>query len=320
MRVLELISVLAATFSVVVSSSFPPPHGMCRQGTERCHNNALEQCNDHGEFKLVQQCTEREVCAILDTNNHVLPGCSPIPAPSTLRPVPTKRSDNLPATETCANVDKQRCTTRGHQTLIEKCSQNHEWVVEKACPKSGTCIEYNGWALCSGGGTPPPPLPTPLAPEPCPPGDRTCDSSYYTLLKCGEDKLFHAEKKCMTPTDCKIDGPGQAHCERGGIDPPKAKRLEPVCKAGDRACDHEGWHVFDCDKDGQWQLYEQCAFEGACRYNDVPGQPRAVCGTNIPPSFNEGCPESRYMVCEIGVYAYCAAVSYLQMLKIGPMK
>lgn len=390
--------------SAACRSRYPPPK---RSGDissrESCDTIDAESCSTLGGAQTVVKCG-------IDHRWHIVKLCpdyTPICVESNgvagcrSKYPPPKRSEAIPAPEMCGIVNSHRCLTVDGKDYVQNCGTHHQWVVEKECPSlTPTCVEGGGHASCSGeeptpspvlsrGYIPPPPasnhssvaappIPTPLSPEPCTPGVQTCDSSYYTLLKCGDDKLFQTELKCLTPDDCKIDTPTTAHCKRGGTPPPKPKvrsvqpeepctpgtqicdlsfysllkcgddqlfhtelkcatpgdckidspttahceqgglpppkanvkrsvNTQPTCKPSSTTCSTTRQHLFKCSGDGKWVLYEQCAYDGACKMSATTHQ--AVCTKDLPPSFNEGCEETQFRACEMGVYEYCKTES-----------
>jgi hypothetical protein len=320
MRVSKSLAVLTAVLPLVLTSSIPPPEILCKLGTQRCHNNNLEECGGHGNYFLVQACTETEYCTIDTRHPKALGECIPqdcIKPPCSNK---NKRWRGTPDTlEACPKVGEQRCV--GKQ--IEECGIERNWLNTEGCGSTEECVEKDGHAHCAIISTPARPT---TVPEPCTPGDHKCDKHAYTLYLCGEDNIFHVEKKCLTPGDCKTDGPGQAHCQRGGIDPPKPR--SPIsgtkCTHGDYACDKNRRFMFECNSKGKWMKPYQCSRAGACQ---------AMNSTSEYPAgrlYCEGFPKFLYpegdnrtcetiSSCEFMRYRYCMAVSFRSLVVKGPM-
>jgi hypothetical protein len=65
MRVFNSLAVLAAALPLLVlSASVPPLEMLCKLGTQRCHNNNLEECGGQGNYFLVQAYAANEYCTI----------------------------------------------------------------------------------------------------------------------------------------------------------------------------------------------------------------------------------------------------------------
>jgi hypothetical protein len=165
------------------------------------------------------------------------------------------------------------CSSDFYSLLL--CNDSRKWQTSKKCYTPGDCkIDGPGQAHCDQGGTEPPKLSQLEAaypPEPCRTGDYTCSSDFYILLVCNPAQKWQTSKKCTTPGDCKIDGPGKAHCERGGIDPPRLSRRNATCKVGDYACATDLTTLAICNANQQWVANKKCANPGDCR-SDGPGK------------------------------------------------
>jgi hypothetical protein len=139
----------------------------------------------------------------------------------------------------------------------------------------------------------------------CTPGEYTCSSDFYSLLVCTPQSQWVTAKKCTTPGDCMIDSPGHAHCQRGGIDPPKPKAPSiDMCNQGDLACDSERRFIFECDGEGTWNTnIVQCFAPGYCR---AEGRAPLTCAGFPRYGGDDGKCNSH---CESMDYLYCLAVS-----------
>jgi hypothetical protein len=355
--------------SLDLSSRVPPPEMMCKLGTQRCYNNKFEECGGHGNYFLVQACAANEYCTIDAAHPNALGQCIPqdcIQPPCTEK---VKRWRGTPdALEQYPKVGEQRCKEKqiqecgierswintkrcnasekcvekdGHAhcatistpnvpggpcpkvglqrcvgSQIQECGIERSWINTQLCDLAPKCVEQDGHAHCEIFSTPARPAPTTSVPEPCTPGDRMCSKDAYTLYLCGEDNIFHTEKKCLTPGDCKTDGPGQAHCERGGTAPPNIRSLTngTECTRGDYACDRNRRFMFECNNQGKWIKPYQCSRAGACQpINSTVEYPagRLYC---------EGFPKFLYpegdnricetiSSCEFMRYKYCMGVS-----------
>ncbi|OAL02863.1 hypothetical protein IQ06DRAFT_292152 [Phaeosphaeriaceae sp. SRC1lsM3a] len=143
----------------------------------------------------------------------------------------------------------------------------------------------------------------------CKTGDFSCDLNLYRLLKCNANHKWEMSQKCTYPGDCEIDGPGKAHCARGGIDPPKLSR-RAQCTPGSLACDKERRFLFTCGAGGQWEKDPlQCFGPGYCRSES--GYP-LMCGGF--PQFGGQQPTCKSH-CESMDYLYCIAVSEIPTLR-----
>ncbi|KAF2818875.1 hypothetical protein CC86DRAFT_432621 [Ophiobolus disseminans] len=184
-----------------------------RPGNDRClHNKSdkIQECvsvNEVSEWYDVTNCPLNTECRE-DTDmatGTVVASCGHSSASNAVRSV--DESCDRPGIDRCVGGQIQECVT------INDVSS---WHNVTACPKDITCLantdEASGSVIarCN------------LAPkaEACTTGERTCSWDSYTLQLCNDEHVFEAEKKCTYPGDCKIDGPGLAHCERGGISPP----------------------------------------------------------------------------------------------------
>ncbi|KAF1850417.1 uncharacterized protein K460DRAFT_422869 [Cucurbitaria berberidis CBS 394.84] len=202
------------------SESIPAP--------EMCHDVDQQRCITHGDGKGIEKCSKKHQWVmekVCQTPGSCIEHDGQAVCSST-RPVSPR--GHIP--ETCVTTGSKRC----NGITIEECDVEHRWISKEVCYKTGRCEQQKGDAYCR------PRFFPPMALEPCTSGERTCDTNAYILMKCGDDHIYTIEKKCTTPGDCKIDGPGQAHCKQGGIDPPMAKHDELVCKSNGLACEEEG--------------------------------------------------------------------------------
>jgi hypothetical protein len=114
--------------------------------------------------------------------------------------------------------------------------------------------------------------------------------------------------KCASPGDCKIDGRGKAHCERGGMAPPRPKREQPQpeqmqeCKPDETACDSEARFAFQCQQNGTWGDAWQCFGPGWCRHVEKEHRKRCVGWPTF--AHFDGCEDG----CEFN-YSSCGGVS-----------
>jgi hypothetical protein len=306
MQLLKSLAFLAAALPIVLSASVPPPEMLCKLGTKRCHDNNLEECGSHGNYFLVQTCTGTEYCAI-DIKHPNAPGqCIPQGCIQTPCSEKTKRWRGAPeALYPCGKIGDQQCI--GSQ--IQECTTQYRWLNTEGCDTAEECVEKDGRAHCAIIAAH---SPSACNPEPCTPGERKCSNDAYALYLCGEDKAFHMEKKCLTPGDCKTDGPGQAHCERGGIDPPKARR-QTNSTHGDYACDKNRRFMFECTSEGKWMKPYQCSRAGACQpVNSTPEYPAGRLYCEGFPKFLYPDGDNRICEtvgsCEFMRYRYCMGV------------
>jgi hypothetical protein len=395
MRILDILVTVVTILPTVFSVRILLPETLCKTGTQRCHDNNVEECDPLGNYVPIQACSDTEFCTI-DAHDPNTPGqcteqdCVVEPclrsshraiarAPFINDMPPTRSpSKNLESRsyiskgtpsvfEHCITAGEWRCS--GKQ--VEMCSTENAWVKIESCSDTEECrVEYNDarcqlivastllilrsptgipeWCrtgesrclgnvlqLCEQNSWKPTMCPNPskcvkrddvaqcwvelpfpsVVPELCVPGDRKCDSDAYALQLCGKDGVYHTEKKCTTPGDCKTDRPGQAHCGTGSIDPPKFERQtnSTQCTHGDYACDTHRRFMFVCIN-GAWQEPIQCHRAGACQpVGPTPEYPKGNMDCIGFPKYlypdNRVC--ETVSSCEFMRYMYCSAVSAL---------
>ncbi|KAF1838913.1 hypothetical protein BDW02DRAFT_626740 [Decorospora gaudefroyi] len=136
MTVFKSLSVIAAVSIAVCSTSIPPPEDLCKLGTQRCHNNQIQECNTHGSYKLVQKCTWAEFCTI-DVNGPNARGqclpqdciqgpCSTTPThkPVPRAPLQAKCEPNRTREKNCIQPGSGRCVRNvpHRHDIVERCN------------------------------------------------------------------------------------------------------------------------------------------------------------------------------------------------------
>jgi hypothetical protein len=262
-------------------------------GEMRCSGKHVEECNTEYSWFSMERCDDAEECRQKEYHAD----CHPIAI--SIRPI-------LPS----LTVIAEWCRTGESRCLgdvLQDCEKN-KWK-STMCPKASKCVKHDHTVQCW---VQPPSHST--VPEPCTPGDRKCDSNAYALMLCGKDETYHIEKKCTTPGDCMTDGPGQAHCQTGSMDPPKFKRETngTHCTHGDYACDTHRRFMFQCDRNGTWRGPYQCNRAGACQ-PEAPSLQYPEGAINCVGSPKYLYPDNRVCEtvksCEFMLYKYCSAVS-----------
>ncbi|OAL42994.1 hypothetical protein IQ07DRAFT_606171 [Pyrenochaeta sp. DS3sAY3a] len=204
MRPFAILLCLVATLLGALSASIVPPDGLCREGIQRCHLNALEECNYRGEFKIVQQCSDYEICTIYKRHGGE---CLP---QGTLQP--TARPD--PAY--CPIFGEQRCKTEGQ---IEECNSRNVWSPTNDCGPLEKCSETAGYAQCV-------PLPSTLKVVPkrteshtepttlssrgaldpvCETGARACDKEGWHAFECDSNGQWALHEQCAFKGNCRFN-------------------------------------------------------------------------------------------------------------------
>ncbi|KAI4910082.1 hypothetical protein J4E90_007512 [Alternaria incomplexa] len=165
-------------------------------------------------------------------------------------------SQGTPDAHKYCDTGTSRCSGNKRQECVD-----NVWK-STMCPKTSECVRHDDVVQC----WMKPPTP-PTVPEPCTPGDRKCDSDAYALMICGDNEMWHTEKKCTTYGDCITDSPGQAHCETGGVGPSNVQRQtnSTECAYGDWACDTHQRFMYKCAKNGTWSVPYQCSRAGGCQ-------------------------------------------------------
>ncbi|KAH3944398.1 hypothetical protein HBH53_160160 [Parastagonospora nodorum] len=287
--------------------------------SESCDRPGLERCMYDTPIRT-QSCTngtwtDKKICPAnticwADNDGDETAECVPSPG------LPPQAMNARPKTESCDRLGLERCM---YDTPVrtQSCT-NGTWTDKEICPEMTVCWADNDGteaAEC---------LPKPGLPpyvrsaslsarsdwptEPCRPGHFNCDSDRYSLLLCRADKKWHFSKKCLTPGDCMVDGPGQAHCESGEMDPPKAKRSE--CNSGDRACDKDRRFLFTCNDSGNWDEAFQCFREGYCRPDAT--SPLTCAGWPLFDGNDGACKSA----CEGLYYLYCIGDNWKKPEKV----
>jgi hypothetical protein len=256
----------------------------------RCDTNTnantttLQICGGQGYWQDVKACSKFERCQV---NDSIANGADCIPvfdngSPQCAKSTHSCHENLIKKTvyvEACTQVNTERCAHRPDR--IQKCQAQYTgglgWVDMTYCKPLSSCVEStsgsNKTTRCvprSSSTSVPAPEAT-YPPEPCKIGDFNCSSDFYSLLLCNNSRKWQTSKKCYTPGDCKIDGPGKAHCERGGIDPPRLSRRNATCKVGDYACATDLTTLAICNANQQWVASKKCANPGDCRV-DGPGK------------------------------------------------
>jgi hypothetical protein len=266
MRLSKLAALLAAALPLVLASPIVPPGFSCFVGAHRCDSNSLQVCPVEGIWATITECTSTEFCFTHDyfPNGG---GCLPNPykAPVSSNPV-SSAPVSTPNREHCDQPNTSRCAFSPPR--IQTCAVG-SWRDVQICDPGSTCWADDDLlpgprrAACAR-------LPEtkpakqPESNDDCTtPGFQTCDPNLYTLLTCSAERKWKTASKCLTPGDCKIDGTAQAHCEHGGMDPPRRRDVD-ACNPGDQACDSERRFFFLCDAQGSWYT-EQCFAPGYCR-------------------------------------------------------
>ncbi|KAH7385263.1 hypothetical protein DE146DRAFT_666624 [Phaeosphaeria sp. MPI-PUGE-AT-0046c] len=286
----------------------------------RCSDNkggsAIQTCGEEGRWKNMQQCSETERCQTGDLFKLGI-GCTVDPDK-----VEEKCQGHL-----------RRCNGQ----TIQDCSPAGIWSDGRICTSDEICMDNCQGKSCSPScidrsladtrSTPRRPPRSAIAfratipkieDPPCSPGDFVCDANFYGLWKCNDKHKWQINKKCQTPGACKVDGPGEAHCEGETMDPPAANLARGAfidlpnfprraqCMPGNLACDKDRRFLFTCEEDGQWEKNPlQCFGPGYCRPEmDQP----LMCGGF--PQFGGQKPTCKSR-CEAMDYLYCIGVSEL---------
>jgi hypothetical protein len=286
-----------------------PPSPSCnRPGDERClyspavASARVQLCTDN--LWIVKEICPKDTICWADKNfdtGDELASCETLEDLPPNANVVSKRTDQ----EYCDQRGFDRCAYDPDR--IQHCSIGHMWMNKEFCTNGTTCLADKNpdtgvmEVACVA-------LPYSSPPPTCTPGDLTCDANLYALRKCNANGEWETIKKCLAPGDCSIDGPGQAHCKSGGMDPPKSesKRGYSTCAPGLRACDKERRFLFTCGTDGKWESNPlQCFGAGYCR---PEGWSALTCGGFPIYDGENGVCNSH---CESMDYLYCIGVSLL---------
>ncbi|KAH7072173.1 hypothetical protein BKA63DRAFT_63894 [Paraphoma chrysanthemicola] len=225
----------------------------CPISATRCNTNKIQTCNDDKVWTDKETCAAGTIC----TENCSRSGCVPF--------CRSKSNPNARFPECEPGLKKCDVTF----TRLFHCNKDRAWDTDVICDTDSTCINDSpGKAHCEKQDktyTPPPKLARNVY-QFCKPGELSCSEDGYRLIVCNADGQWETKKKCATPGDCQIDGPGVAHCQRGGIDPPKPTRDEsvPECSPKDHACDTERRFHFTCQANSTWNAGTQCFGPGWC--------------------------------------------------------
>jgi hypothetical protein len=203
MRPFAILLCLVATLLGALSASIIPPDGLCREGIQRCHLTVLEECNYRGEFKIVQQCSDHEICTMNKRNGGE---CLPH---SILQP--TVRPNSV----YCPIFGEQRCKT---DDQIEECNSRNVWSPTNECGALAKCSETAGYAQCV-------PLPltlkvVPKRTEPhmeptappsrgvldpvCETGARACDKEGWHAFECDSNGQWALLEQCAFEGSCQF--------------------------------------------------------------------------------------------------------------------
>jgi hypothetical protein len=258
----------------------------CMKHARRCHENVIQSCDVSGQWTDRLLCDDSQLC--IDNCRRI--GCKPYCMNLAQLFVIDSEEDASPQEsqsigfEKCTQVGAERCAHRPDRG--QKCQAQWSgelgWVDTSLCKPLSSCIEsdYQGNQTTSCvPSTSSVPTPIPQAtypPEPCTVGDYNCSSDFYTLLLCNATQKWQTNKKCTTPGDCKIDTPGQAHCELGGIDPPQLSQRNPTyppepCLIGTYNCSPDLTSLLICTPFRLWDTYKKCAAPATCTL-DSPGK------------------------------------------------
>ncbi|KAH7084459.1 hypothetical protein FB567DRAFT_83023 [Paraphoma chrysanthemicola] len=241
----------------------------CPVSATRCNANKIQTCNDDKAWIDKETCATGTIC----TENCSRSGCVPF--------CRSKSNPNARFPECEPGLQKCDVTF----TRLFLCNKDRAWNTDIICDTDSTCVnDAPGKAHCEKQDktyTPPPNLARNLY-QICKPGELSCSEDGYRLIVCNEDGQWETKKKCATPGDCKIDSPGVAHCQRGGIDPPKFKRQEhALCTPGELSCSEDGYRLIICNN-SQWETKKKCATPGDCKI-DGPGTAHCQRGDIDPP-------------------------------------
>ncbi|KAF2028321.1 hypothetical protein EK21DRAFT_113956 [Setomelanomma holmii] len=284
----------------------------------------LLKCNNDREWETEEMCADGSTC-VNDAADASKASCvnqnKNTYAPPVSRDVcPPFNGCYEEGTERCNGDRAQRCTRNPYPECQSLPSTALAWKDMFECPAPMFCFVINypdsKNARCLTGKK--------LArqePAVCVPDELSCSEDGYRLLVCKANGAWETQKKCATPGDCKVDGSGLAHCERGGIDPPKFKRdkvsttLQAVpkptlytapseCQPKDRACDSERRFLFECNDKGMWEQASQCYAPGFCA---VDSSNEIGCtGFPLFKDLNHACDGGS---CEAMDYLYCIGAS-----------
>jgi hypothetical protein len=211
MRLSTYLPLLTLTLPLTLAIALPPKGHPCAVDTHRCDSNALQVCTADGIFETTTQCAATESCF---ANDKFLNGGGCVPCSSNNTIHSPRERCALPDTDRCAfdPARTQRCTG-GSWTDTQTCDPGSTcWADDDFLPgpRCARCVQ----------------LPAPEANDYCAtPGFQTCDANLYSLLTCSPQHTWATAKKCVAPGDCKMDGAAQAHCEHGGMDPPRRREL-----------------------------------------------------------------------------------------------
>ena len=298
----------------------PPQPEPCKTVTEtRCSNwsNGLyriEMCNYDQFWLAYGTCGSEEFCMHWVPGQYVSQGetkCVYDPEILSTAPPPKSLdsrswiSQGTPDAHEYCETGTSRCSGSKRQECVD-----NVWK-STMCPKTSECVKHDDVVQCWTKPSTPP-----TVPEPCTPGDQKCDSDAYALMLCGADEMWHTEKKCTTYGDCITDGPGQAHCETGGVGPSKMKRQtnSTECAYGDWACDSHHRFMYKCNSNGTWSVPYQCSRAGGCQPEgptDAFPKGRMTCAGF--PKYLYPYPDNR--VCE--TVKSCEYMQYLYLIAVS---
>lgn len=255
----------------------------CKDHVRRCNGQTIQDCSPAGTWSNGRVCTSDEAC---------VPNCrGESCSPSCINRSQLNQRSGDPFVGPPPSLEDPVCTPgkfvcdANHYGLW-KCNDQHKWQIAKKCQTPGACIfDSPGRAHCEGPSMDPPSVKSARGDyDICKTGDLKCDKNFYSLWKC-TDNEWKMTKKCAAPGDCKVDGPGKAHCDRGEIDPPAlklARNSYDVCKTGDFKCDEHFYSLWKCT-DNEWKMAKKCAAPGDCKV-DGPGKAHCDRGEIDPPS------------------------------------
>lgn len=322
MRPFAILLCLATILLGTLSANVAAQQVQCSSGVQRCYDNSIETCNLDGLYEVLRACggtehyfvssgEDKAECILYSDLRDGFDGV-----------VKTECGDAMVLPDELCNEGTQRC----NQNILEWCNQRGEFDIARQCTNDEVCTIFkHSGGTCL-------PMDTPQSSAlPDPAHCRIFGQQRCTLEgkieECNSHNIWSTKDDCRPLAKCK-ETEDHARC----VPLPSTLRqiptkrleptteptplyfrsiLEPVCETGERACDQEGWHTFECDADGQWTLFERCAFEGNCRFN--PRINKKGCIAEMPPSFNKGCEEPHFHSCEIGAYQYCKTVSILNV-------
>jgi hypothetical protein len=197
MRVLNNLAVLAATLPIVLSASVPPPGNLCKLCSQRCHNNDIEECGDHGNYFLVQACAANEYCIINTCDPNALGQCIP---QDCIQPPCSEKTRHERGTrealESCPKVGQEHCV----RNQIQECGIERTWINTEVCDMARKCVENDGEAHCA--------ILSTL--ETCPKvGEQQCVGKQ--IQERSIERTWLNTEGCAPIEEC-VDEDGHAHC------------------------------------------------------------------------------------------------------------